>query len=42
MKEFSRGRGAESQERINDSDSSLGGGEGPMEIQRDVTFTVQS
>ncbi|KAL5348581.1 hypothetical protein ACLOAV_005998 [Pseudogymnoascus australis] len=41
MKEFSRTRGAESQERINDSDSSEGLGL-PIEIQRDVTFTVQS
>ncbi|KFY09694.1 hypothetical protein V492_05385 [Pseudogymnoascus sp. VKM F-4246] len=43
LKEFKRTRGAESQERINDSDSSEGGLEqGPIEIQRDVTFTVQS
>lgn len=42
MKEFKRTRGAESQERINDSDSSEGGEQLPIEIQRDVTFTVQS
>ncbi|KFY86437.1 hypothetical protein V500_07626 [Pseudogymnoascus sp. VKM F-4518 (FW-2643)] len=41
LKEF-RTRGAESQERINDSDSSEGVEQLPMEIQRDVTFTVQS
>lgn len=42
MKEFKRTRGAESQERINDSDSSEGVEQVPMEIQRDITFTVQS
>lgn len=42
MDRFQRAGKAESQERINDSDSSSGDLQLPIEIQRDVTFTVQS
>ncbi|RDL40255.1 Uncharacterized protein BP5553_00234 [Venustampulla echinocandica] len=42
MKEFKRAPGAESQERINDSDSGKSLEPQAIEIQRDVTFTVQS